>query len=111
MPAMPIKIMGDYGCHPLWWDSEHPAWSAWGGQMGDIDPLSLGITPDVANDLQRWAAKFDAMLNLEDPASTSIPPEVEAALDAQGRMLSDRLARELGPKAHVRYWRDRIAAD
>lgn len=21
---LPIKVMADYGYHPLWWDSEHP---------------------------------------------------------------------------------------
>lgn len=108
---LPIKVMADYGYHPLWWDSEHPMWSAWGGQIGDIDPVSLGVTPNLATELQVWADKFDAMLNWEDPGSTSVSPEVDALFDAEGRLLTKRLAQELGGKAFVRYWRDTIEAN
>lgn len=108
---LPIKVMADYGCHPLWWDTEHPEWSACGGQMGDIDPVSLGVTAGLAVEIRAWAEKFDAMLNWEDPASTSISPTVEAAFDAEGRELTKRLAQELGARASVRYWRDPVDAD
>jgi hypothetical protein len=51
------------------------------------------------------------MLNWEDPGSTSASPEVEASFDAEGRLLTKRLAQELGGKAFVRYWRDTIEAN
>lgn len=107
----PIKVMADYGCHALWWDSAHPVWSAWNGEMGDIDPVELGVTTSLAGELRAWAEKFDSMLNWEDPGRTYICPELEAAFDMEGRILAKRLAEELGAKAIVRYWRDLIDTD
>lgn len=107
---MPIKVMADYGCHPLWWDSANSVWSAWDGQVGDIDPASLGVSKTLAAELQAWAERYDAMLDRDAPGSTSISPEDGAAFDAAGRSLTRCLAQELGPGALVRYWRDPVEA-
>ncbi|MDI4655226.1 hypothetical protein K9U41_02055 [Xanthobacter autotrophicus] len=110
LKPMPIKIMADYGCHPLWWDSANVVWSAWEGQVGDIDPASLGVSQTLAAELQAWAERYDARLNRDDPGSTFVSPEDHAAFDAAGRSLARCLAQELGPRAIVRYWRDPVAA-
>lgn len=102
----PIKLMADYGCHPLWWDSTHPLWRAWGEPVGDIDPGSLGISEALRADLLAWAERFDARLNWSSPADTVVSPEDDIAFEAAGRDLARRLSQELGAAGAVRYWRD-----
>lgn len=88
---IPIKVMADYDCPPLWWDSKHPAWQAH-KELGDITPpLSLGITKELAGDLRQWAEIFDAWLNRDDPASTYVPPEEEEAFNARGASIGTAL--------------------
>jgi len=99
----PIKLMPDYGCFPLWWDSTHPAWAHWGRPLGDIDPASLGISAALAADLLAWAEAFDAALNWDDPAAAPLAtPEELRAFDAQAPILAARLAAELGETAVIR---------
>jgi len=101
----PIKVMADYGCHPLWWDSAHPAWAAFAGAVGEIDPAALGLSPALQAALREWAALYDRSLDPDDPAAT---PSPAAAFDATGRDLARRLAAELGASATVRYWLDPV---
>ncbi|MNV08226.1 hypothetical protein D3C71_986880 [compost metagenome] len=91
-----LKVMADYGCFAIW-DDEFPT--------GAIDPASLPLTPGLVDDLQQWADTFDSMLNWDDPHENHWTAEREQAFNAQGRMLTCRVAVELGSGYAVRYWR------
>lgn len=97
-----IKLMPDYGCWPLWHHG--------GEQIGNIDPREIGITPGLADDLERWADVYESHLNWSDPASTAWIKEEELQFDAEGRQLCRRLAEELGARYSVFYFERQSAA-
>lgn len=105
---MPIKVMADYCCYPLWWDSQHPVWEkSYRGEFGNINPSLLGLSESLCSDLQTWAYQFDAILVWDDPASSKFAtPEAERQFEADGRALAQRVSAELGHCAVIRYWRD-----
>jgi len=93
-----IKVMADYGCHPLWWDQEQD-------RVGDIDPDDLGLSRDLSERLEDWAARFDATLNQTYPPDSDFEtPEARLRFIQDGEALSYSVARELGPAFAVRYW-------
>jgi hypothetical protein len=95
-----IKLMADYGCQPLWWDSD-PS-----GQVGNSDPAALGLSPGLVAALHAWAAAWDATLNEADPAASDFVTEAaRAAFEAEGERLTHLVAGELGAAAAVRFWR------
>lgn len=91
---MRLKVMPDYGCFPLWQD---------GSPTRDIDPSLLPLTPGLAADLLEWSDYFDSKLNWDDPASTHWTTQEAVAFNAQGRLLTQKIADELGPNYQVRY--------
>lgn len=92
-----IRIMADYHCYPLW--LTYPD-----GELDNIAPESLQISRELANSLDRWADKFDAILNDDDPASSGFAtPDDEHSFNDQGRRLAERIAREVGPEYDVTY--------
>jgi hypothetical protein len=96
---MKIKVMTDYDCAPLWWDSSDG--------VGDIRPEDLPLSDGLRRDLWNWQATYDAILVRDDPRLTAFPSEAaEQAFENQGRRLTERVANELGPSVAVRYWRD-----
>jgi hypothetical protein len=95
---MRIKVMADYGCHALWWDAD-PS-----GRIGNIDPETLGLSPGLVAALRAWAERFDAALDMEDPAnSPGLAPEEEQAFRQEGKMLAQRVGEELGEGVAVRF--------
>jgi hypothetical protein len=108
-----IKIMADYDCHPIWWDSAHPEWHNTGnGALGDIDPATIGVSSRLAGDLSRWAEQFNAILNRADPTGSGFPSaQHEQAFHEQGRLLARRVQEELSRDFSVRYWRDELSAE
>lgn len=85
-----LKLMADYGCHPLWGTAEE--------EIGDVDPAELAISAALVADLAAWAAAFDATLDPDDPIASGFPSEVAAAaFRARGVDLARRLRAELGP--------------
>ena len=85
-----IKLMADYQCHPLWEASP--------GQVGNIDPATLPISPDLVARLARWAHLYDATLNWADPLSSGFKSQGdEAEFRRLGREIAERLRNELGP--------------
>lgn len=60
-----IKLMPDYDCWPLWGVSD----------VGNIDPHTLPLSPEIIERLIRWADMFDSTLNRDDPASSFWPSE------------------------------------
>ena len=84
-----IKLMSDYGCHPLW---------ACAGEVGEIDPDALPLSDTLKARLQAWAAWYDATLNWDDPAASGFAcPRDEQAFNEEGTKLAESLRRELGP--------------
>lgn len=84
-----IKLMADYQCFPLWEASP--------GVVGNIDPKDLPISLSLQQRLMAWAAKFDATLNMNDPASSGFESERAASeFRKEGEVLAQRLQDELG---------------
>lgn len=81
-----IKVMADYGCHPLW---------DLGDDYGDIDPEVLGLSAGLIADLKHWAEAFHAALNWDDPGAPAPDDGLMAKHEETGRRLAVRLAREL----------------
>jgi hypothetical protein len=93
-----IKLMADYFCHPLW--DRTP------GRGGDrdpnIDPDELPISEELKNRLTNWAKNFDAILNMDDPASSGFPSkDDELRFSQQGAKLAESLRAELGSEFRI----------
>ena len=85
-----LKLMSDYGCHPLWEAST--------GGTGNVDPASLPLTADLQRALRDWALRYDATLDQDDPRQSGFPNEErEASFMSDGAALAKRLQDELGP--------------
>lgn len=89
-----IKLMPDYGCFPLWEASPDA--------VGNIDPNTLPLSASLAFELEKWAAQFDATLNLEDPLESGFTSsEQERDFTDAGRQLCIEMQKELGPDFEV----------
>jgi hypothetical protein len=89
-----IKLMADYFCFPLWEVSTEV--------FGDIDPNTLPISEKLQNQLMQWAAVYDGILNMEDPASTDFKSEDDRrAFEEEGYRLAQALQTELGENFEV----------
>lgn len=82
-----IKVMADYGCHPLW--SMDEAYS------GNLDPEVLGLSPALVADLRAWAERFDDALDWDNPGAVCEEDGFVARHEAEGRALAKRLSGEL----------------
>lgn len=98
----PLKFCPDYECSPIWWDSEHPDWPLF-GELGCIDPESLGLSDALTRAINAWAEEFDNALDWDDPAGTQIDEAREAQFRAEGERLWQRLVVELEGIAVVRF--------
>lgn len=93
-----IRVMADYGCYPLW--STDPD-----GELDNVPPGSLSISHELADSLDSWAAEFDSILNMEDPASSGFAThEQEQRFNERGRHLAEWFARETGSQYTVLYF-------
>ena len=61
--------MADYHCHPLWGTTPE--------DLGDISPEELPISPELKHSLRKWAERYDAILNMDDPISSGFKNERE----------------------------------
>lgn len=88
--VVPIKLMADYFSYPLW----HMG----GGEVGNISPRELPLSPELTNRLMEWAQVFDEILDMDSPQDAGFKSEaLEAAFRAEGDDLAECLAAELGP--------------
>jgi hypothetical protein len=88
--------MAEYGCQVLWWDG--------GDQVGPIEPDDLPLSDQLKSRLLAWGQAYDAILNMDDPASSGFPsPQAQAAFTAEGQELLELLKQELGNGYAVRY--------
>lgn len=93
--------MAEYRSWPLW-DSATP---------GDIDPASLPLSAEVRDQLEAWAARYDATLDSGAPQRSGFPTEEAARrwLD-EGRGLAKRIRRELPDSWSLSYFHEHDAA-
>lgn len=99
--AKKIKLMADYGCHPLWWTNSII--------VGDIDPTSLPINNATVKRLEKWADIYDDKLNHDDPATSSFPNlEADSAFEEEGISLWKQLQKELAPDYEIVYFSNRL---
>jgi hypothetical protein len=85
-----VKLMTDYRCWPLWVRAS-PA-----EVFNTLDPATLGLTPSLVGRLNAWQQWYESMVNIADPNdSRSVSASEDAALEAEGRLLAVRVAREL----------------
>jgi hypothetical protein len=81
-----VKVMADYHTHPLWAMDEN--------LYGDFSPEQLGLSPELAADLNAWANAFTSSLNGDDPANSLWSDKQHRAHQAEARPLALRIARE-----------------
>ncbi|MCC6889503.1 MAG: hypothetical protein IT536_13295 [Hyphomicrobiales bacterium] len=81
-----VKVMAEHDAHPLWALDE--------GVFGDFPPEALGLSPELARDLNGWAQAYSDMIDRADPASNGWTEAESRAHDAQARQLAARLKRE-----------------
>lgn len=94
-----IKLMTDYGAHPLWWMD--------GGRSDpyNLDPRELPLRAETAARLEAWAGWWDSILNLDDPAAAGFSSaEEELAFEREGRALWATLREELAGRYEVHYF-------
>lgn len=90
-----IKLMADYQCWPLW-DLQEP---------DNIHPAELPLSHETIERLLRWSDAYDAILNLDDPASSGFESqEAAAAFEQEGIRLWLQLRQELTPDYEVFYF-------
>ena len=90
-----IRLMPDYQSYPTW----QPAADEY-----NVDPGTLPISKDLADDLNAWADDYDATLVHDDPASSGFPDAPsENAFAERGAELARRLALELAGRYRVEY--------
>lgn len=98
-----VKVMADYECWPLW-------------DMGfsgprNLNPESLPISIPLRNGLLMWAERYDRTLDRTNPTCSGFSSRTEREqFVADGLVLAERLAKELGPSWSVVYF-DEITAE
>lgn len=91
-----IKLMADYQCHPLWDVSPEG--------YGDISPEEFPISSELKDMLRQWAERYDAILNIDDPASSAFKSkEEEKQFISDGYKLARYLQEELGDSYNIIY--------
>lgn len=84
--SLRIKVMCDYQCDPLWGLDDG---------YGCFSPRDLEISPELAADLEQWAAAYDSSFDADDPAMSRWSEAEIEAHEAEGHRLAVRLQREL----------------
>ena len=98
-----IKLMPDYQCFPLWEASQDI--------VGNIDPQDLPISSSLKKRLLSWAAKFDATLNINDPAISGFESEKTANEFRQdGDAIARNLQDELGADYIIKNGTDSVTS-
>ncbi len=90
-----IRVMADYHTYPLWISIDD-------GFEDNINPENLPISKNLIAKFMNWAKQYDAILNLEDPASSDFPSkDAEQNFINEGKILSEQLQQELGNEYEV----------
>jgi hypothetical protein len=91
-----IKLMADYGCHPLW--------DMTPGSHGNIAPETLAISAELRQQLNRWARSFNETLDTKYPPNSGFLTTVAASkFMNEGSELAQQLRTELGDGYEIVY--------
>lgn len=91
-----LRLSAEIECFPTW--LEHP-----GEPAENVPPESLPISPALSSALHAWADRWDAIYDMDDPASAAFASEAEERrFHADGAVLAGRLRSELGAEWTVR---------
>lgn len=94
-----IRLVTDYFCYPVFHDD-----GATTGEYGDINPYTLPISKELANDLIEWQHWYERGINMNDPGnSAGMSTAEEELFKKYGHDLLERLASELGSEYQVRW--------
>lgn len=97
--ARRIKLMTDYGAHPLWW------MDGGRGAPYNLDPVELPLRAETVARLEAWAEWWDSILDLDDPAASGFSsPAEELAFEQEGLALWAILREELAGMYEVHYF-------
>lgn len=94
-----IRVLADYGCHALWVLD--------GGGYRNADPQDeeFGLSESLASDLNSWASDYNATYRDEDPLASGFDsPSAEREFVNRGRLLAERVRREVGKRWTVSYF-------
>jgi hypothetical protein len=95
-----IKLMTEYGAHPLWWHKE----TAREMNAYNLMPSTLPLRLETLARLRKWAETYDSILRWDDPAASGFATkEEEEAFEQEGIALWEMLREELGDNYHVVY--------
>lgn len=94
-----IRLVTDYFCYPVFHDDGIST-----GEYGPIDPHTLPISKELADDLMEWQAWFERGLNMDNPGnSIGWSAWGRELFNKQGYYLFERLKSELGSEYNVRW--------
>lgn len=100
MTGVLVKVLGDYGCWPLWVRADHDE------IFEPRDPASLGLSASLVGRLAAWQQWYDSGINIAAPDDSRRISQAEwEAFAEEGRLLAARVAEEL-PEAVVWFSRD-----
>lgn len=96
-----IKLMAEYNSHPIW--------SMETDSLGPIDPATLPLTQETIVRLRLWVDRYQAQLNMADPANSAFLQGKELVeFEEEGIRLWLKLREELGPEYAVAYFSERL---
>lgn len=101
-----IRVLADYGCYALWVRD--------GGGYRNADPQAeeFGLSESLASDLNSWASDYSATYHDEDPLASGFDsPSAEGEFINRGRLLAERVQREVGKRWTVFYFDTRVGHD
>jgi len=91
-----LKLMPEYGCHPLWVD--------YGDGYFNISPNSLGLSTQLCADIIKWSEKYEYTLNMKYPPDSKFcTKEEEDSFEREGIRLFSCLSQELKTSYIVQY--------
>jgi hypothetical protein len=92
-----IRLMADYGAYPLWdLDPE---------SIGPINPADLPLKMETLLALRKWSEKYQAQLNIADPArSETFNARELKEFEEEGLGLWRLLREELQPEYEIEYF-------
>jgi len=92
-----IRLMPEYDCFPLWEEVVDG--------VKNVDPSTLPLSPELQQDLDKWADDYESTMNPDYPPESGFPSaEIAADFDGRGHELWQRLTKELTDNAKISYY-------
>ncbi|NUS12381.1 MAG: hypothetical protein HOY69_13455 [Streptomyces sp.] len=85
-----LRLSPEIQCHATWLES--------GGRVENVAPGRLPVPPELAAAIVAWGERWDAIYDMNDPASAAFASEAEELrFWRDGEELAARLRAALGP--------------